>query len=117
MYFFALPTDRGLEIDSVADELDDSCVYEAVDVEDGLVAWDGNGMLFRFEPYREREGAGWAAHRIGQDAERFVEVLRHFLLYILHRRRRATALGINEARIRKGSRDELIEFARPDESC
>ncbi|MGH3848928.1 MAG: hypothetical protein ACRDRT_04375, partial [Pseudonocardiaceae bacterium] len=59
LYFFAVQTDRGPEIDSVGHGLDDSAEYEEIDVSVGLLAWDERGTLYRFEPRREREGAGW----------------------------------------------------------
>lgn len=115
MYFFAIQTDRGIEIDSIGDQLDDSHRFEEVDVAAGLIAWDDRGTTYRFEPQRESERDGWAigtTERGHSDA--LAEALRRFLLQVTqnrHHRRRAALVGASSDFLRTASLDELIAVA------
>jgi hypothetical protein len=59
LYFFALPTENGLEIDAIGSELSDSHRFEKSDVEAGLVAWDESGRSYRFFARQPDAGAAW----------------------------------------------------------
>lgn len=116
LYFFALRTDKGVEIDSVGRDLDDSSAYEQVDVASGLIAWDELGTSYRFEPRRDHEGTGWMVEKTGgDDSARLTEALRGLLLNVMQSRRhgrRAQSIGIDADAVRAATLPELVLFVR-----
>ncbi len=98
LYFFALPTKNGLEIDAFRRDLSDSADFEEIDVADGLVAWDELGRVYRFEPRRKGEGAPWDWTAGPDDPEQLRRMLVDFINNIARsrrRRRRAAAVGVS----------------------
>ena len=116
LYFFAVRTDGGFEIDSIGRYLDDSAGYERIDVEHGgLVAWDEEGRLYQFEPSRDRENAGWRFRVGSQNAEELRAALLRFLNMVgtsRRHRRRARSAGVDLGRLEGASIDVLVETVR-----
>jgi hypothetical protein len=114
-FFFAIETRDGLEIDAVGRDLADSSVYERIDVENGLSAWDDAGRRYMFEEPRDPHG-GWTATLVAEDdAEQLLRALRKFLhLVVTSRRRRgiAKSLGLTGTVIDNAGLDELQDMVR-----